>query len=216
MLRALLIAAIGGGVLLGRRAMSRAVRERLPAEIETAKRVAAGELDKSIGEFIRERLIAFVSSSAVKAGLVGAFFLLHEAGELTTDGFRIVVAGLVTFFLGRDGLKTLPYLAPALRHMRRNGWRPDRAVRDFVAGVAFERAYARARRAVETGPARVFIALSNLTPHAISTEIAEAVADLARTTSVERARMRAFYAAAAAGATFALYAGFIVATLAAA
>lgn len=215
MIRALLVAAaaLGGGLVLGRRTVSKLVEKRLPAEIEAATTVARAELDKEIGAFIRERLASFLVSISIKAGLAGAFYALFAYGQLTSAGLKIAVSAMLAGFVVRDCLRTVPYIAPTLSHIRRNGWNPKRALKELVAGVAFERAYARALLAAQTGPNRYWIALSNYSAHAISVEVAEAVAEVARSTSLRRARWRAATALATALLTFAAYLCLILVTV---
>ncbi len=214
-IRALLVAAValGGGLALGRRTVSKLVEKRLPAEIEAAKAVAHAELDKQIGEFIRERLVSFLVSISIKAGLVGALYALFAYGQLTSAGLKIAVSAMLAGFVVRDCLRTIPYIAPTISHIRRNGWNPKQALKELVAGVAFERAYARALLAAQTGPNRYWIALSNYSAHAISVEVAEAVADVARTTSLRRARWRAATALTTAMLTFIAYLCLILVTV---
>ncbi|MGE0410160.1 MAG: hypothetical protein AB7P23_12985, partial [Amphiplicatus sp.] len=63
--------------------------------------------------------------------------------------------------------------------------------------------------AAETGPNRLWIVLSTYSAHSISSEVAQAVAEIARTTSLRRARVRAVTALATASATFAAYLAFV-------
>ncbi|MEE2692046.1 MAG: hypothetical protein VX640_10955 [Pseudomonadota bacterium] len=202
-------AALAGGLALGRRTVSKLIKQRLPAEIEAAKTIASAELDKQIGAFIGERLLSFLVSISIKAGFVGAFYLLHAYEHLTATGLKLVISVMLAMFVIRDGLKTIPYVAPALRHIRRNGWNPKQALKKLVAGVAFERAYANALLASQTGPNRFWIALSNYSAHSISVEVAEAVSDIARTTSLRRARWRIATALVVALVTFAIYSALL-------
>lgn len=217
--RVLLLAAAalgGGAAAIGRKALNRKIENQLPVEIEAARSQAIVELNKKIGQVISERLSVFTLTLCVKAGLVGAFYLLFAAGHLSAAGLKIVGAALITFFVLRDALKTLPYMAPALRHIRRHRWNPRRALKEFIAGVAFERAYAAAMVAMETGPNRLWLAFSKYTAHSISNEVGEAVADVARTTSFRRIKQRAFVAVSLALVMFAAYIFFFMVTIGAA
>lgn len=207
---------LAGGAVLGRRALNRAVEKKIPVEIEAAKEAASIELDKRIGQFIRERLSAFLISLAMKTGLIASFYLLYSYGELTALGLKVVAGALVAGFLVRDAARTLPYLAPAIRHVRKHQWSPRRSVKELVAGVAFERAYAKAIAAAETGPHRQWVALSKYSAHSISLEVAEAVAELARATSLQRAKWRTILALLIGGATFCVYLLFLMVTIGAA
>ncbi|WDI32691.1 hypothetical protein PUV54_05705 [Hyphococcus flavus] len=216
--RLLLIAAmaIGGAAAYGRRAVDREIEKRLPAEIEIARTRAIAELDKHINEVISERLVSFGLSLGVKAGLVAAIYLLFAEGHLTHQGLLIVTSALIAVFVLRDALRTLPYMAPAWRHIRKHRWNPRKALVEFVAGIAFERAYAEAMLAMETGPARYWLAFSKYNAHSISSEVGEAVADVARQTSFSRMKWRAIIAALLAAAMFAVYVTFFLLTVGAA
>ncbi len=204
---------LGGAALLGRRAVNRQIEQRLPTEIETARNIAILELDKQIQQVIAERLASFSLSLLIKAGLIGAAYLMFTQGHLTATGLQIVVAFLLVLFVARDILKTLPFLAPALHLVRRHHWNFRTAVKEFVAGVAFERAYAEAMVAMESGPNRLWIALSKYTAHSLSEDVANAVAEVARTTSFRRARNRVLLALGAALVMSAAYIGFFLLTI---
>lgn len=216
--RLLLLAAvaIGGGVAAGRQALNRKIEKRLPVEIEAAQAQAIAELNKEIGQVISERLSVFTVTLCVKAALVGGFYLLYAEDQLTAAGLKIIGAALIAAFLVRDALRTLPYMAPALRLIRRHRWNARRALKDFIAGVAFERAYAAAMTAMETGPNRWWLAFSKYTAHSISSDVGEAVAEVARTTRFERVKWRAFVAIGLALVMFAAYVFFFTITIGAA
>ncbi len=214
LVRVLLMAAsLGGAALMGRRAINRQVEQRVPVEIAAARKIAVTELDKEISQVIVERLVSFALSLLIKAGLIGVVYLLFAQGYLTAPGLRIVVSILIVGFILRDIAKTLPFVAPALQLIRRHDWNFRKTVKEFVAGVAFERAYADAMIAMESGPNRLWLALSKYTAHSVSEDVADAVADVARTMSFRRARGRALLAALAALAMFGAYVGFFFVTV---
>lgn len=206
-------AAISGGVALGRKTIDQQIEKKIPGAVETARRLAEAELDKKVKQLVSEKLIAFTTSLLIKAGLVGGVYLLFDAGHLTAQGLHIVIGFLVVVFIIRDAVKTVPYFAPALKHIRRNNWNPKRAVTEFIAGVAFERAYAESMLAMETGPNRMWLALSKYSAHSISTEVGEAVREVARTTTFDRVKWRVFVAAMLAILMSGAYAAFILLTI---
>lgn len=209
-------AAISGGVALGRRTIDRQIEKQLPTAIETARAMAQAELDKQIKQVVAERLSRFVLSLLIKAGLVGGAYLLFDAGHLTGQGLKIVVGFLIIVFLFRDALSTLPYIAPAFSHIRQHQWNLQRALREFIAGVAFERAYAATMVMLESGNQRYLMAFSRHSPHSISTEVGEAVREVARTTSFEAAKWRFVVAVTLAAVMSAVYAMFVFFTIGAA
>ncbi|HXI87675.1 MAG TPA: hypothetical protein VNH64_09465 [Parvularculaceae bacterium] len=212
--RTLIAAAIaGGGLAFGRRMLDRKIEEQVPKEIETARRVAIAELDKAADIVIGERLLAFLTALLVKAGLVGGAYWLYAIGDLNAEGLRIVGAVLIVFFIVRDLANVLPFALPALRILRGHNWKFRAALTEFVAGVSFERAYAEAIRATTSGSAGQWIAFSKYNAHNISTEIAVAVADVARSVAFDLIRVRAVIALISALAMFGAYWVFFVVTI---
>ena len=206
-------AALGAGALAGRRAINKSIEKKLPQEIETARELAMAELDKAISRVLKERLGAFTVSLAIKSGLIGAVYLLYEYDYLTGAGLQIVIPFLIAVFIIRDLLNILPFAAPALQIVRTHRWNARKALVEFVAGVAFERAYAETMIAMESGPGRHWLALSKYSKHNLSTQVAEAVADVARATSFERAKGRMLLTAAFAAVMFTAYVSFFVLTI---
>ncbi len=206
-------AAIGGGVALGRKSINRQIENKMPTAIEAAQVLAQAELDKQIKQVISERLFAFTVNLFVKAALVGGVYLLFDLGHLSAQGLKIVIGFLVGVFLFRDALKTLPYFAPAMKHIRQNNWNLRRALTEFIAGVAFERAYAEAMITMETGPNRLLLALSNYTAHSISNEVGEAVREVARSTSFDIVKWRFLIAVVFTAVMSGAYAAFVLLTV---
>jgi hypothetical protein len=215
LLRLLIIAAtaVGGSVLLGRRAVTKTIQDRLPAEIDAVRTAAIAELDKHMSDVIRERLSAFGVNLCIKAGAIAFPYWLYLESHLTKTGLNIVVVALIIGFMVRDAVKTLPFVIPALILVRTHNWNPPRALTEFVAGVTFEKTYAEAIIAVETGPNRMWLALSNYSAHNLSTEVAEAVAEVTRATSYDRIKPRIILGATLAAAMMALYISFFLLTV---
>ncbi len=201
-------AALGGGVALGRRAVDRAVQKRMSDAAEIAQAKASAELDVRIRDLVRERLYALALTLAVKAALIAAAYWLMAAGHLTPAGFRIVTTALIVAYVARDVAVAAPFVAPALRYARQAGWDLRRAVKTFVVGVIFERAYAEALLATERGPTRLWIAMSNYRRQSLSKEVAEKIAEVTVETSFGRARLLVIIALAKALAMLAAYAAF--------
>ncbi len=218
MFRLLLIAAaaVGGGVALGRRMLDRRIDERVSIEVEAAQAEAVTELHRRSGEVIRERLAAFAVALGVKSALIGTAVALRVWGPLTTEGLRWTAFGLIAAFAAHDLYRLAPQIPPAWRLARASGWSPRRALKEIVAVAAFKRARTAVQSATAKGPAKVWFALSTHTPHGLSRDIADAVADVAAKTTYGRIRLRVFLAVATAGAMLAAYAAFVALTLGAA
>jgi hypothetical protein len=201
-------AALGGGVVIGRRMLDREVEKRVNSAVEIAQAKAAAELDVKIRDIVRQRLLVLGLTLAVKASLIGAAYWLMAAGHLTHIGFRIVVTGLIALYVARDILMTAPYAAPAFRYAREARWSPRKALKTFVVGVVFERAYAEALLATEQGPNRFWLALSNYQHSSFSKEVAQKIAEVAVDTSFARAKTLFIISAASAAAMIAAYTAF--------
>jgi hypothetical protein len=204
----LAVAAISGGVFIGRRMLDREVERRVQSAVELAQEKASAELDVKIRDLVRERLVTLALTLAVKASLIGAAYWLMAAGHLTHIGFRIVVTSLIFLYIARDVLMTWPYAVPAFRYAREARWSPRKALKTFVVGVVFERAYAEALLATEKGPHRFWLALSNYQHSSFSKEVAQKIAEVAVDTSFARARMLFIISAASAAAMIAAYTAF--------
>ncbi len=214
MLRIIILAATAiGGVIAGRQALNRTIEKRLPTEIETAEARAIDDLNRNINDFAREKLTIFALALLIKIGLVSAVYYLFAAGHLSAQGLRIAGGVLVAGFVVRDIIKNLPLISPAFDHIRRHQWSIRRALTEFVAGVAFERAYRETRIRTNVGANKFWISLSKYSVHGISTEIASAVSEVARAVSFPRIRSRALLAGAAGASMFGVYVFFVTVML---
>lgn len=209
----ILAATVGGGLLVGRKLVNAEIERRLPREIEIAEERAKAELRREIGAVIVDRLVSFALNLATKAALVALAYLAYRAGLYGRDAFRIAIAVLIALFILRDALVTLPFVAPAWRHARQHRFRPRTMVIELVAGAAFEKAYAEAMLAMEQGPGRRWLAMSRYSAEALSREVGEAVADVARSANYRGAAWRAGLAVGGAAAMFAAYSAFLFVTL---
>lgn len=211
MIRALLLAvsAISGAAALGRKLADKSIEERLTSEIEAAKTIAIAELDREIETVVAQRLGAYALALLVKAGLVAMVYLMVVSGMITTLAFKMAVAGLVAAYVGYDIVKMLPHMPLAWRIFRDYGFNLKRAVTEYVARVAFERAYRETWSRLHKGTARGVLAISSFSADKLSGDVAEAVADVAHKTSFSRIRPRVVVACVKAGVMFALYAGFL-------
>ena len=204
-----LAALAGGGALVGRKLINKQIEKRLPAEIELARETAVAELHKKFSQVISERLASFLLNLCIKGALITGLFALFHYGVINKNAFRIAASLLLTAFLIRDGLRIVPFFAPAYKIVREHGWNGQKALREFVAGVVFERAYAEALIATQQGPDSVWIALSKYSAQNISEDVAIAVCDVARTTDFSQAQRRALLAFAAAAAMAAFYSAYL-------
>ena len=214
MFRLVLLAATAiGGVLVGRQAINRTIERRLPQEIEAATSAATVEINRTIDDVARERLSVFAISLVVKIALIGAFYLLFAFGHLTATGLHISGGVLLAGFIVRDVVKNASLVWTAFAHIRRHRWSIRRALTEFVAGAVFERAYREALEKTAAPQNKFWLGLSKYSVHGVSTEVAEAVAQVARSTSFRRIRSRAILGGATAAVMLAVYSSMIAAML---
>lgn len=193
LVRALIIAttAIVGGSAIGRTLVNRAVRGRVSEAVAIARKAAIDELSREVSVVVRQRVLAIAASLLWKAMIVGACYLLFRSSDLTAQGFQIAVVIMTIAFAVRDLYVVAPYIWTGYVFVRRHEWRPATALREFIAGVVFERAYERALAATAEPGAKHMIALSSFTREGLSEEIAGAVRDVAKGASLKIVRIRA-------------------------
>jgi hypothetical protein len=208
-------AALVGGVTLGRSVVTKSVRGKVNKAVALAKARAEEELSREITAVVREKLAGFLLSTLWKILIVGAVYGLYKYGELTADGLKLAVILTTIGFACRDIYLVGPHLWRAYGYMRIHQWRPGEALREFIAGVVFDRAYEQALLATSQSGQRFVIMVSGLDQDALSHEIASAVSDVARAASVRLVRMRAAVGAAAALAISGVYAAFLILALSA-
>lgn len=210
-LRALLLAAtaVAGGAALGRKAANKAVKSRVTRAIEIAKATAIEDLSRETTAVVRQRVQAVAASLLWKTAIVSVLFALHGAGDLSARGFQAVVIAITLGFALRDLIMLAPHVWRGYVYVRGHNWKPATALKEFIARIVFDRAYEKALEATSEPGASRAIALSSYTKEAVSAEIAQAVSDIARTSSIRIVRMRAALGAAAIAAVTAAYSAFI-------
>lgn len=211
----IMAATVGASALLGRRAINKSIETQIPAEIEAAREIATTELEKTIAQVMKDRLGAFALNLLTKAALIGGAYLFYTGGHLTAAGLKIAIVILIGIFVIRDISTFVPFAVPALKIVRQHNWNPRKALVEFIAGIVFERAYVQAMTSIEKGPKRHWIALSRYSKQSISSEVADAVADIARTTDFKKAKNRALVTGILAATMLAAYMAFFILTVSA-
>lgn len=211
-LRALLFAAtaVAGGAVLGRSAVDKAVKGRVSQAVEIAKSTAIDDLSRETTAVVRQRVQSVAISLLWKIAIVSALFALHEAGDLTSRGFQIVVFVITAGFAIRDLVALAPHLWRGYVYVRGHNWKPATAVKEFIARIVFDHAYEKALEATSEPGARHAIALSSYTKEMLSEEIAHAVSDVAKAASIRIIRARVILGAAAIAAVSSTYSAFIL------
>lgn len=210
-LRALLLAAtaVAGGAALGRSAANKAVKSRVTRAIEIAKATAIEDLGREATAVVRQRVQAVAASLLWKTAIVSALFAIHGSGDLSTRGFQALVVVITLGFAVRDLVMLAPHVWRGYVYVRGHNWKPATALKEFIARIVFDRAYEKALEATSEPGTSHAIALSSYTKETVSAEIAQAVSDIARASSIRIVRIRAAVGAAAIATVSGAYSAFI-------
>lgn len=211
-IRALLLAAtaVAGGAALGRSAANKAVKTQVSRAVEIAKAAALEDLGRETTSVVRQRVQAVAVSLLWKTAIVSAFVALHGSGDLSTRGFQTIIIMITAAFAIRDVVNLAPHVWRGYVYVRGHRWKPATALKEFIARIVFDRAYEKALEATSQPGASHAIALSSYTKEAVSAEIAHAVSDIARASSIRIIRIRAAVGAAAIVVVSAAYSAFIL------
>ena len=214
-LRAAFVAATAviGGVKFGRSVMNRAVKNKVNQAIEIAKVSAIDDLSRETTGVIWQRVQRVTISLCWKTSIVAGLFALHAAGDLTGRGFKTIVIVVTLAFALRDAWLFAPLLWRGVMLVRSHKWRPTEALKEFIAGIVFERAYEKAIEATSEPGTRHAIALSSFKKENLSEEIARAVSEVAKAASIRIIRMRALLGAAVILIFMGAYSTFIYLSL---
>ena len=185
------VGALVGAAVLGRKAIDKTIEHKVTTATEDAVRLAEEELDRSVRSVLRERIIRFLRTMGWKVFFLSLVVAGYFGGLLTSAGLQFGVVSLGLGYLAYDLREGLPRFLPALRYARARGFRPKAMVTDAVSAAAFERAYEQASAKLGDKEGKHWIALSSFNPDEISNEIAEAVAEVARSTSYDKVWPRA-------------------------
>ena len=146
-------AALVGGVTVGRSVVTKSVRGKVDKAVALAKARAEEDLRRETTAVVREKLAGVLLSTLWKILIVGAMYGLYKYGELTADGLQLAIILTTIGFACRDVYLVGPHLWRAYGYMRIHRWRPGEALREFIAGVVFDRAYEQALIATsQSGP----------------------------------------------------------------
>lgn len=208
MLRAALIAV--SAFTAGREMLKGEVDKRKQSAIEAAIEEARARLDSSTDEMIAGMMRSFLIGLGIKAGILAALYAAHFAGLINNTWFFWLASIALTLYLARDIYRALPWARPALEHIRAHGWKPKRALTEFIAASVFDETLASAEAQIsEKNSNRFLLFLSGHSAEDLSTEVAGAVAHVARETSWEQIRPRVYVALAQFGVMSALYSTYV-------
>lgn len=212
MLRAIIVAisAIGGAISVGRKFADKSLEKRIGAEVDAAKDRAIAELDREIDLRVDGHLRRYGLTLLIKAGLVAVVYLFHASGVLTGAHFRWAIGGLIFLFIVYDLFRMLPQFPIWLSLVRDYGFNLKEAVKDYVATVAFERAYHETNKELNASRrAQALIAVSTYSARRVSDEVATAVAEVVAGVSFDRLKPRVMLGLLKILGMVILYMGFV-------
>ena len=208
MLRAALLAV--SAITAGRELLKNEVDRRKLTAIDKAIEETRERLDASADDVIARMMRSFLIGLAIKSGILAALYGAHMLGWLTDTWFFWTATIALTIYLARDIYRALPWARPAFEHIRANGWHPKRALTEFIAAQVFEETLTSAEAQLsEKSSNKWWLMLSGHNAEAISTEVAGAVAHVARETSWEQIRPRVYVALAQFAAMSLLYSAYV-------
>ena len=206
--------AAGAAYTASRNIADRVVASRTDSAIERAKARAREELDQRLDTLAADTLRGFSRALLVKALILAVWSSVFIFGLIGPVPFSWGLLVLLIAFVIRDAIVTLPIAVPAIRHVHAHRWRPKQAIVEYIAGSVFEQAYAEAL--AETGRTRVnrlTIAVSRTSREGLSEQVASAVDELVRDTSLEAVRSRLIVSGGKALTLLVAYSALIYAIL---
>jgi len=208
MIRALSLALTA--LVAGRQLIADNVDKRRDTAIEAAIEESRTILDENLNSMLGKILRDFAIGVAIKAVILIALFGAYKLGWMGKGAFLTVSAVALTAYLIRDIVKALPTALPALRHIHAHKWKPKRAATEFVAASVFEQTLESAQ--TQLGEAsrtdKVMMTLSGRKAEQISSEVAEAVSQVARDTSWDQIRPRVLVTIFKVGTLMCLYSAY--------
>ena len=208
MLRAALLAV--SAFTAGREMLKGEIDKRKDSAIEAAIEEARTRLDSSTQDIIAKMMRSFLIGLAIKSAILLALYGTHLGG-LISDGWFVIAASIALgLYLARDIYRALPWARPALAHIRAHGWKPKQALTEFIAASVFDETLASAEEQIaENGTNKLLIFLSGNKAEDLSTEVAGAVAHVARETSWDQIRPRVYVALAQFAMMSLLYSAYV-------
>lgn len=179
----LALSALATGVAVSRAGLRREIDRRKISAIEEAAIEARREIKSQASAFIAESLGEFLRRAALKATFIVLFWALHYFRAIDDVSFSEGVLALLGVYLVWDAIRLYGPARFILVELRRNGWRPQRALSELVATRVLQSALEAAGEAPRSWWRDAALALAGRNHDEISREVALAVADIARATT---------------------------------
>lgn len=205
----LAISAVTTGLSLGRKYAGRQIERRKEMVITEAAEEARDRIKSHARELMQASTRTFLRRILIKALILSLIWFAHWGGLLMGHALAIVMSGTIGLFVVADVVLNWQMIRLLAAEVRRHGLKPKTALSQAVAARVFEEVLEESDRRNENHwHEKVILALAGKDRTAISREIAQAVADIARETSWADLRPFLIGTGLRLGALTLLYSGF--------
>ena len=164
--------------------------------IEAAAKEARQRIREQANIMLKDSFVHFAAATGVKLLILITLWLFWRTQLLGHEAVSIAVVVCLIGFLVRDAWVTYPTVRFVLSTLIRNGWHPIRALGETIAALVFEEVLLEAEALPQPRSHMLLIKLAGHDQDTMHTEIAAAVADIARQSSWHDLRPYIFSAAA--------------------
>jgi hypothetical protein len=176
----LVVSAVSGGVVIGRKLLADQVQRKKAALVERAGAEVRERIRTQAREFVIDHLRRFSIALVIKAGLLIGVVALERLGVLPGWLYGAMLLALITAFVARDVYVSWPTLSFAARELRKNGWRPRLTVAEIIAAQTFDEVLAESSQQPQLWHEDLLLALAGEKRDKLVEDIANEVAAIAR------------------------------------
>ena len=176
----LVVSAVSGGVVIGRKLLADQVQRKKAALVERAGAEVRERIRTQAREFVIDHLRRFSIALVIKAGLLIGVVALERLGVLPGWLYGAMLLALITAFVARDVYVSWSTLSFAARELRKNGWRPRLTVAEIIAAQTFDEVLAESSQQPQLWHEDLLLALAGEKRDKLVEDIANEVAAIAR------------------------------------
>ncbi|MEA1941999.1 MAG: hypothetical protein U9P68_07130 [Pseudomonadota bacterium] len=176
----LVVSAVSGGVVIGRKLLADQVQRKKAALVERAGAEVRERIRTQARGFVIDHLRRFSIALVIKAGMLIGVVALERLGVLPGWLYGAMLLALITAFVARDVYVSWPTLSFAARELRKNGWRPRLTVAEIVAAQTFDEVLAESSQQPQLWHEDLLLALAGEKRDKLVEDIANEVAAIAR------------------------------------
>lgn len=176
----LVVSAVSGGVVIGRKLLADQVQRKKAALVERAGAEVRQRIRTQAREFVIDHLRRFSIALVIKAGMLLGVVALERLGVLPGWLYGAMLLALITAFVARDVYVSWPTLSFAVRELRKTGWRPRFTVAEIIAAQTFDEVLAESSQQPQLWHENLLLALAGEKRDKLVEDIATEVASIAR------------------------------------